>query len=146
LNSADNLLLHWIQAKKRPSPVSIALAVKMLMKRKLNCILNVAVLGMLLIISSTISAEKQPNETYSGLGFNLLKPKNITVTCENPVEDFQIYRFQKGESLILSIYSGNAPSFPTEKFDTKPKITKINGYKTESYEKKDSNNFITRNF
>lgn len=82
--------------------------------------------------------------TYSGLGFEISIPIDVTVECKNPVEDFDIHRFAKNGKLILSIYSGNHPVFDIQKRTVKPKVYKLSGRKATSLDWQDTDNHYSR--
>ena len=81
---------------------------------------SIVVCGLFCISSLTIYAGdsraggyKAAWTEYSGWGFSVRVPVCVTVSTEQPVWDFFLYRFvdQRSNRTILNAYAGNQPSF-----------------------------------
>lgn len=83
--------------------------------RRLYQILLRCSLACLLCLPLTLMAQTTKTTEY----FSLTVPEGYELTSSEPVEDFKLFRVQRGEHTILLVYVGNAPSYHVPLSQTK---------------------------
>jgi hypothetical protein len=85
------------------------------------------------LIASECLAREQNLKTFTlASGLTLQVPEGVKVQHQKPVEDFDLFIFKKGSTIVLSTYVGNQPDFPKEKNTGVVKKKTINGLNVES--------------
>lgn len=64
------------------------------------------------------SQPKGELKAYAGVGFSYSYPSDLSVSTKSPVEDFEIHTLTQDDgNVVLQMYVGNSPDFPTEEAD-----------------------------
>ena len=72
-------------------------------------------------------------KAYTGEGFLLHYPSELSASQETPVEDFQIHTLKRDKEVVLTFYAGNHPNFPSEELrETGEQKTSVHGLAVRS--------------
>jgi len=54
---------------------------------------------------------------FTGNGFLLSLPNDVFVSEESPLEDFELHTLTRNKEILLKLYAGNQPDFPSEEIN-----------------------------